>query len=193
MRGESSTREVKRFAWNLPTLLTLLRIAVVPLLAWLIVEFDGLGSHLIATAVFVAASVTDLVDGAVARKYNQITSFGVLLDPIADKLLTGTALICLSLIGELPWWVTAVIVVREFAVTALRLFVVRTQVIQASPGGKAKTVLQIVAISAYLLGLSRLPGWWILAGLLMAAAVVATVVTGIDYFAKVLRTGRRVR
>lgn len=191
MRSEVSTHEVKRFAWNLPTFLTLLRIAAVPLLAWLILDFDGLGTHLVAAAVFVAASLTDLADGALARKYNQITSFGVLLDPIADKLLTGTALICLSLIGQLPWWVTLVILIREFAVTALRLFVVRAQVIPASPGGKAKTVLQIIAISAYLLGLGALPGWWILAAFLMGAAVVATVMTGIDYFVKAARVGRR--
>jgi CDP-diacylglycerol--glycerol-3-phosphate 3-phosphatidyltransferase len=191
MRSESSTHEVRRFAWNLPTFLTLLRITAVPVLAWLLLDFDGLGSHLMATAVFVAASLTDLADGALARKYNQITSFGVLLDPIADKLLTGTALICLSIIGQLPWWVTAIIVIRELAVTALRLFVVRTEVIAASPGGKAKTVLQIVAISAYLIGLGSQPGWWILAALLMAAALVATVATGIDYFVRVLRTSRR--
>ena len=193
MSSEVSTHEVKRFAWNLPTFLTLLRIAAVPLLAWLILDFKGLGTHLVAAAVFVAASLTDFVDGALARKYNQITSFGVLLDPIADKLLTGTALICLSLIGQLPWWVTLVILVREFAVTALRLFVVRTEVIPASPGGKVKTVLQIVAISAYLIGLGTLPGWWMIAAFLMAAALIATVVTGIDYLVKVLRIVRRQR
>lgn len=193
MSSEVSTHEVKRFAWNLPTFLTLLRIAAVPLLAWLILDFKSLGTHLVAAAVFVAASLTDFVDGALARKYNQITSFGVLLDPIADKLLTGTALICLSLIGQLPWWVTLVILVREFAVTALRLFVVRTEVIPASPGGKVKTVLQIVAISAYLIGLGTLPGWWMIAAFLMAAALIATVVTGIDYLVKVVRIVRRQR
>lgn len=193
MRPDASTHEVQRFAWNLPTFLTLLRIAAVPLLAWLILDFDGLGTHLIAAAVFIVASLTDLIDGALARKYNQITSFGVLLDPIADKLLTGTALICLSLIGQLPWWVTLVILIREFAVTALRLFVARSEVIPASPGGKVKTVLQIVAISAYLIGLGTLPGWWMIAALLMAAALIATVVTGIDYLVKVVRIVRRQR
>lgn len=193
MGSKANTHEVQRFAWNLPTFLTLLRIAAVPLLAWLILDFDALGTHLLAAAVFIAASLTDLVDGALARKYNQITSFGVLLDPIADKLLTGTALVCLSLIGQLPWWVTSVILLREFAVTALRLFVVRTEVLPASPGGKAKTVLQIIAISAYLIGLGTLSGWWMIAALLMAAALIATVLTGIDYLVKVVRIVRRQR
>jgi CDP-diacylglycerol--glycerol-3-phosphate 3-phosphatidyltransferase len=132
---------------------------------------------------FAVASVTDLLDGELARRRNLITDFGKIADPIADKALTGSALVTLSVLGELPWWVTAVILARELAVTALRFWVIRRGVIAASRGGKLKTLLQVIAISLYILpwdiGLER--------RLFMGAAVVVTVLTGIDYTVRAVR------
>ncbi len=135
-------------------------------------------------AVFLVAILTDSLDGHLARKHNLITRFGKLADPIADKALTGMAFIGLSVLELLPWWVTVVILVREVGVTLLRFWVIRHGVIAASRGGKAKTVLQSVAIVAYILPLSGVAAsgrWWV-----MAAAVVVTVVTGFDYVYRAL-------
>jgi len=141
-----------------------------------------------AFVVFAVATITDLVDGDLARSRGLVTDVGKVADPIADKALTGAALIGLSVVGDLAWWVTVVILVREIGVTALRFFVIRHGVIPASRGGKAKTLLQNVAIGLYILPLT---GWaatvrfW-----LMAAAVVITVVTGADYVARAVRLRR---
>ena len=139
---------------------------------------------------FALASVTDLLDGELARRRSLITDFGKIADPIADKALTGSALITLSYLGELAWWVTAVIVVRELAVTGLRFWVIRRGVIAASRGGKIKTMLQVIAISLYVLPWHMCPAagrssW--------AAAVVVTVVTGVDYTARAVRLRRAVQ
>ena len=166
---------------NLPNALTVLRLALVPLFAVLLLQNDGLGDtgRYWATLVFVLAIVTDRYDGLIARRTGQVTEFGKLADPIADKALISTALIGLSILALLPWWVTVVILARELGVTLLRFWVIRHGVIAASRGGKAKTVVQSVAIGLYILpmsgALATARGW------VMAVAVVLTVVTGLDY------------
>lgn len=176
--------------WNLANALTVLRVLLVPVFAWALLAGDDIRFRVLATVIFAAAAVTDRIDGWYARRTGQVTDFGKLLDPIADKLLIGTALVLLSALGDLPWWVTVVILVRELGITVLRLFLLRYVVLPASRGGKLKTVLQSVAIGLYLLPLDSLPAAVeVLAGVVMAAAVVVTVVTGMDY----LRTAVRVR
>jgi CDP-diacylglycerol---glycerol-3-phosphate 3-phosphatidyltransferase len=171
---------------NLPNALTVLRLALVPVFVVFLVA--GSQWRLAAFAVFAAASVTDLLDGELARRSGLITDFGKIADPIADKALTGAALITLSALGELPWWVTVVIGVRELGVTVLRLWVIRHGVIPASKGGKAKTVLQMVAIGLYLLpGVSSVVRW-----AAMAPAVVLTVLTGADYVVRAIRLRRAI-
>jgi CDP-diacylglycerol--glycerol-3-phosphate 3-phosphatidyltransferase len=171
---------------NIANQLTILRLLLVPVFAVALL-WDGGRSHgwrIAAWAIFAVASYTDRVDGQLARSRGLVTSFGKLADPIADKALIGTALIGLSVLDLLPWWVTTVVVVREVAVTLLRFWVIRHGVIPASRGGKVKTLLQGVAIGLYVLPLS---GWLGTArAVVMAAAVAVTVVTGIDYVARAL-------
>ena len=139
--------------------------------------------------VFAVASVTDLLDGELARRRGLVTDFGKIADPIADKALTGAALVGLSVLGELPWWVTVVILVRELGGHRAAFWVIRHGVIPASRGGKVKTLLQVVAIACTScparLGSTR--------AMVMAAAVVVTVVTGADYAARAVRLRRRCR
>jgi CDP-diacylglycerol--glycerol-3-phosphate 3-phosphatidyltransferase len=175
---------------NLPNALTLLRLAVVPLFAMLLLSDGGMDDDRRgwATLFFALAIITDRYDGMIARRTNQVTEFGKLADPIADKALTGTALLGLSVLGLLPWWVTVVILVREVGVTLLRFWVIRHGVIAASRGGKAKTVLQALAIGLYILPLSGFLAsarWWV-----MAAALLLTVITGIDYVYRALTLRR---
>jgi CDP-diacylglycerol--glycerol-3-phosphate 3-phosphatidyltransferase len=177
---------------NLPNALTLLRVLCVPILALLLWLDDGqLGWARDAAAVlFVLASITDLIDGAIARRYGLVTTFGKVADPIADKALTGVALIGLSLLGDLSWWVTGIILVREIGVTLLRFWVIEHGVIPASRGGKLKTVVQTVAIAMYLADVP-LPWWSTASAIVMAAAVVLTVVTGLDYVVRAVRLRRQ--
>jgi len=172
---------------NLPNGLTLLRLALVPLLTVLLV-YDGTASRFAAFVVFGVASITDLLDGELARRGGMITDFGKIADPIADKALTGSALITLSALGDLTWWVTGIIMVREVGVTLLRFWVIRHGVIPASRGGKIKTVLQIVAIGLYILPVNLGPT----RTAVMLAAVVVTVVTGADYVLRAVRLRRAV-
>jgi CDP-diacylglycerol--glycerol-3-phosphate 3-phosphatidyltransferase len=177
-------------AWNLPNALTLTRLVLVVPFAYLLLHDggDSTTSRVWAGVVFVVASLTDFVDGDIARRRQLVTSVGKIADPIADKALTGTALVGLSLLGELPWWVTVVILVREIGVTLLRFWVIRRGVLAASRGGKAKTVLQVVAILLYLLPLD---GWLATARSgVMAVAVVVTIVTGLDYVVRAVRLHR---
>ena len=173
---------------NVANGLTVLRLALVPVFVWLLLE-GGTGYRSIAFVAFALASVTDLLDGELARRRGLITDFGKIADPIADKALTGSALITLSYLGALPWWVTSVIVVRELAVTGLRFWVIRRGVIAASRGGKAKTLLQVIAISLYVLPLHV----DLLRETVMGAAVVVTIVTGVDYTARAIRLRRAVQ
>ncbi|MEU8341831.1 CDP-diacylglycerol--glycerol-3-phosphate 3-phosphatidyltransferase [Actinomadura meyerae] len=171
--------------WNIANALTMVRIALVPLFVWLLF-LDGTGWRLAAFAVFAAASVTDKIDGDIARARGLVTDFGKIADPIADKALTGAALVSLSAMGELWWWVTAAIMVREIGITVLRFVVIRYGVIPASKGGKLKTMLQVIAIGFYIL-----PGpldyvRWVA----MGAALAVTVVTGADYLVRAWRLRR---
>ncbi|RZQ59859.1 CDP-diacylglycerol--glycerol-3-phosphate 3-phosphatidyltransferase [Amycolatopsis suaedae] len=172
---------------NVANLLTLSRLALVPLFVVALFAGDTTFWRLVATALFAIASFTDQVDGWVARRYGLITDFGKIADPIADKALTGAALIGLSVLGELGWWVTIVIAVREIGVTLLRFWVIRYGVIPATRGGKAKTLTQIAAITAYLLPLPDSVAADAVRWGLMGLAVALTVVTGLDYVVRALR------
>lgn len=171
---------------NLPNILTFVRLLLVPVFAFLLPQSQE--SEVVrwwATAVFGIAALTDFIDGYLARKYHLITNVGKIADPIADKLLIGTALIALSLEHTVSWWFTAIILIREIAITLLRFKVINRGVIPASRGGKAKTISQIVAILAYLVPLD---GWVDrLALVAMWAAVVLTVLTGVDYVFRAYR------
>jgi CDP-diacylglycerol--glycerol-3-phosphate 3-phosphatidyltransferase len=171
--------------WNVPNVITVVRILLAPLFVWMLLADDGNDGWLrwAAAVLFVLAIATDGVDGAIARRNNLVTELGKLLDPIADKVLTGGALIALSILGELPWWVTIVILVREVGITVYRFVVIRQGVIAASRGGKIKTIVQSVAISLALFPLWTVLGDWVywVNGIVMTLAVILTVVTGADY------------
>jgi len=176
--------------WNIANQLTVLRLALVPVFGWLLLHDDGTddGWRIAAAVVFAVAAYTDRIDGHLARSRGLVTSFGKLLDPIADKALTGAAFVGLSLLGELSWAVTVVVLGREIGVTLLRFWVIRHGVISASRGGKLKTLLQGLAIGLYVLPLSGALATTRVG--VMALAVVVTVVTGVDYVSRawVLRT-----
>jgi CDP-diacylglycerol--glycerol-3-phosphate 3-phosphatidyltransferase len=178
---------------TLPNFLTLIRLLLVPVLAVLLLAEDGADPALrwAATAVFVIAALTDLADGEIARRSGTVTTLGKIADPVADKALTGVALIGLSILGALPWWVTIIILGREIAVTVLRFVVIRHGVIPASRGGKVKTVAQVIAIALCLAPL----GEWAdpLRIITMGIAVVLTIVTGIDYAMRAWRMSRAQR
>lgn len=176
---------------NLANGLTLVRLVLVPVVLALAFAGGGhsAGWRVAAWAGFAAASVTDRFDGQVARRRGLVTSFGKLADPIADKMLIGGALIALSVLGDLPWWVTTLILAREVGVTVLRFWVIRHGVIPASRGGKLKTLLQGLAIGCYLLPIGAGPLGTARAAL-MAAAVVVTVATGADYVGRALTLRR---
>ncbi len=166
-------------------MLTVVRILLVPVFVVCLVH-GGTAWRLAALVAFVVASVTDFLDGQLARKRGLVTDFGKIADPIADKALTGAALITLSALGELPGWVTALILVREVGITVLRFAVIRRGVIAASQGGKLKTLLQIIAICLYVLPASLgLPA--VVKEVVMAAALVVTLVTGADYVIRAVR------
>lgn len=172
---------------NIANILTVTRLVLVPvfLLTLFAGEGHSTGWRMVAFVVFAVGSITDYIDGHLARKYGLVTDFGKVVDPIADKALTGAALFGLSILGELPWWVTLTIAGRELAVTLLRFWVIRFGVIAASYGGKVKTFAQIIAIGLYLLPLPAAldPVLWVGMGI----ALVLTVVTGLDYVVRALR------
>jgi CDP-diacylglycerol---glycerol-3-phosphate 3-phosphatidyltransferase len=173
---------------NVANALTIVRILLVPVFVVCLFA-GGTGWRLAALAVFVVASFTDLIDGKLARSRGLVTDFGKIADPIADKALTGAALISLTVLGELPGWVTALILVREVGVTVLRFVVIKRGVIAASPGGKLKTLLQVAAICLYVLPPSLSPAP-LVREVVMAAAVVVTLVTGADYVVRAVRLYR---
>jgi CDP-diacylglycerol--glycerol-3-phosphate 3-phosphatidyltransferase len=174
--------------WNVANVLTMVRIVLVPVFVVFLFA-GGTAWRLAALGTFVVASLTDVLDGRLARSRGLVTDFGKIADPVADKALTGAALIGLSALGEIPWWVTGVIMFRELGVTALRFWVIRWGVIAASRGGKLKTLLQVIAICLYLLP-SALSPPAVVRELFMAAAVVVTVVTGVDYVLQAVRLRR---
>jgi CDP-diacylglycerol--glycerol-3-phosphate 3-phosphatidyltransferase len=172
---------------NLPNALTTLRLALVPLFGWLLLREDGAdaASRVAAVVVFIAAMVTDWADGRIARDRGLVTSFGKIVDPIADKALIGMALVGLSLLGQVPWWVTIVILAREIGVTLLRFAVIRHGVMPAGRGGKTKTALQTVTLVLLMLPLPDSWSWF--TTLLLGASVLVTVVTGLDYLVSAIR------
>lgn len=172
---------------NLPNALTVGRLLVVPFFALLLLVGDSPGARALAAGLFVLACLTDVVDGRLARSRGQVTDFGVMADPIADKALVGTALVGLSLAGALPWWATAVVLGREVAVTVMRSALARHGMIPASRGGKLKALTQNLAVTLYLLPLAGVAASLRLPVLLVAVA--ATVLTGLDY----ARQGARLR
>jgi CDP-diacylglycerol---glycerol-3-phosphate 3-phosphatidyltransferase len=175
---------------NVANILTVSRLLLVPVfLVSLFAVPDSTGWRLIAALVFAVASVTDHVDGFLARKFELVTDFGKVVDPIADKALTGSALFGLSILGELPWWVTLTIAGREILVTLLRFWVIRYGVIAASYGGKLKTIAQIVAIELFILPLPA--GFDPVNWTVMGIALALTIGTGVDYVVRALRLRAR--
>jgi CDP-diacylglycerol--glycerol-3-phosphate 3-phosphatidyltransferase len=178
--------------WNVPNALTTLRILMVPFFAWALLVDDGQSSgwRWVAWGLFILAMITDKIDGDLARKHNLVTDFGKIADPIADKALTGMAFVGLSIVGELWWWVTIVVLVREWGITLMRFWLIRHGVVMpAGRGGKLKTVTQTVALAMLIAPLQMFSGfwepvgemlWWV-AAITMGAAVVLTVLTGLDY------------
>ena len=177
-------------AWNIANAITVLRLLLVPVFAVVLFYGDGhqTGWRIGAWGVFAVASFTDRLDGELARKRGLVTEFGKLADPIADKALIGTALVGLSVLHDLAWWVTVVMLVREVGVTGLRFWVIRHGVMAASRGGKVKTLLQGVAIGLYVLPLS---GWLHeVAVVVLGAAIALALITGGDYVARAVRLRR---
>lgn len=176
---------------NLANALTVFRIVLVPV--FLVVLFVANGTsapwRIAAFVIFAVAALTDQIDGKIARSWGLVTDFGKLADPIADKALIGAALVSLSVLGEVPWWITAVILAREVGVTLLRLWVVRHGVIAASQGGKLKTLLQSIALGLLVLPLHGAAHQ--AATVLLYLAVVVTVATGLDYLWRALVLRRR--
>ncbi|BDZ66079.1 CDP-diacylglycerol--glycerol-3-phosphate 3-phosphatidyltransferase [Agromyces mangrovi Wang et al. 2018] len=192
--ADSPTRSAN---WNLPNAITVVRILMAPFFFWMLLADGGSDGPLrwIAAAFFIVAISTDGLDGHIARSRGLVTDLGKILDPIADKLLTSGALICLSILGELWWWVTALIVLREVGITVWRLVELRRgNVVPASSGGKLKTVVQAVAISLALTPLWLFLGDWVfwVNWFAMGVALVLTVWSGAVYLvdaAKLRRTG----
>ncbi|GAA1149875.1 CDP-diacylglycerol--glycerol-3-phosphate 3-phosphatidyltransferase [Nesterenkonia lutea] len=203
---ETSAQNGQAPLLNIANILTMVRIALVPVFIWFLVldsdgalfggspEADNGGWRWAAAAVFAVAVLTDKIDGDLARARNLVTDFGKIADPIADKLLIGAGLIMLSLLSELPWWVTVVILIREVGVTVLRMAVIRYGVMPASRGGKLKTVLQSAGLLLMLLPLVVIADWLADVALgIMILALVVTVITGVDYVLSAFKMRRRVR
>jgi CDP-diacylglycerol--glycerol-3-phosphate 3-phosphatidyltransferase len=182
---------------QLPNAITIARILCAPVFLWLLLADGGAdgGMRWAAAILFIVAIATDGVDGYIARRYKIVTDLGKLLDPIADKVLTGFAFIGLSILAELPWWVTILVLVREIGITVHRLVVASDHVVAAAWMGKLKTIAQAVALSLALLPLSEIFGAWVvwLNIVTMSAAVILTVASGIDYVITEVRGARRGR
>lgn len=179
---------------QLPNAITIARIVCAPVFLWMLLADAGHNGPLRwwAAVLFIVAIATDGIDGAIARRNDIVTDLGKLLDPIADKALTGCAFVGLSILGALPWWITIVVLVREIGITVYRFVVVSDHVLAAAWMGKLKTVAQAVALSLALLPLSTLVGdwiWWV-NGVTMTIAVALTVASGIDYVVSEVRAAR---
>ncbi|MFB7668936.1 CDP-diacylglycerol--glycerol-3-phosphate 3-phosphatidyltransferase [Kitasatospora sp. NPDC056138] len=176
--------------WNIANILTMVRLLLVPVFVALLFAAGGHDPkwRSVAWASFAIAMITDLFDGELARRKGLVTDFGKIADPIADKAIMGSALIGLSVLGDLAWWVTVVILARELGITLLRFWVIRYGVIPASRGGKLKTLTQGIAVGMYVLVLTG----WLATGraVLMGVAVLLTVGTGLDYIGQAIRLRR---
>jgi CDP-diacylglycerol--glycerol-3-phosphate 3-phosphatidyltransferase len=182
---------------QLPNTITVVRILCAPFFVWMLLADNGEDGVLRwwAGALFVVAIATDGIDGYLARRHDIVTDLGKLLDPIADKALTGCAFVALSILGELPSWITIVVLVREVGITVHRLVVASDHVVAAAWMGKLKTVAQAVALS-----LALLPLWTVVGAgvhvvnlVIMSIAVVLTVASGIDYVITEVRGARSSR
>ncbi len=171
---------------NLPNALTIFRILALPFCAWALFKEGGEDPtwQIIAWTSFFLVGLTDILDGRIARKRNQVSSFGAILDPIADKAFIGTALIGLSILGKIPWWVTAIILFREIGITIIRLAIVNRKVISANRGGKIKSLLQNFSVGFYILPLPE--NLYLPRDILLGAAVVLTITTGLEYLRNAL-------
>lgn len=187
---------------QLPNAITIARIICAPIFLWLLLADAGAdgGLRWAAAILFIVAIATDGIDGYIARKYNIVSDLGKLLDPIADKALTGLAFVGLSILGELPWWITIVVLVREIGITVYRFIVVSDHVLAAAWMGKLKTVFQAVALSIALIPFATFSdsavwqgvAWW--AGVItMTIAVLLTIASGIDYIVTEVRAARQRR
>jgi CDP-diacylglycerol--glycerol-3-phosphate 3-phosphatidyltransferase len=203
-RVDELTAPAKPSNWNIPNALTTLRIVMVPFFGWALLADGGENTTLrwVAFALFTLAMITDKIDGDLARKHNLITNFGKIADPIADKALTGMAFVGLSIIGELWWWVTVLVLVREWGITLMRFWLIKHGVVvPASQGGKLKTVVQTLALCLFIAPLKQLEGGWDTVGNLlwwvgvaaMAVAVAFTVVTGAQYVVAMLASRREAK
>ena len=167
--------------WNIANILTMTRMVMVPIFVVVAALYhEDIAMRWVIAGIFVLAMVTDFVDGYLARSRNLITDFGKIADPIADKALMTTALVCLNIVDQLSVWVTVIILIREFGITIWRMALLRRgKVVPASKGGKLKTVLQSFAVGLYLW---PLPSWMdIPTSFIMWMAVVVTVITGVQY------------
>ena len=192
-----TTTEARVSNLNLPNVLTTLRIVMVPFFGWALLV-DGGDSVLwrtVAFALFVIAMITDKIDGDIARARGLVTNFGKIADPIADKAITGMAFVGLSIVDDIWWWVTIVVLVREWSVTLLRLSLLKDVVIPAARSGKVKTTLQALALSLLCLPLRQVDGAlapvgdvvFYLAQVLLAGAVAMTLWSGYEFFRDVAR------
>ncbi|GAA2258269.1 MULTISPECIES: CDP-diacylglycerol--glycerol-3-phosphate 3-phosphatidyltransferase [Kitasatospora] len=176
--------------WNIANVLTMVRLLLVPVFVALLFAAGGHDPkwRSVAWASFAIAMITDLFDGELARRKGLVTDFGKIADPIADKAIMGSALVGLSVLGDLAWWITVVILARELGITLLRFWVIRYGVIPASRGGKLKTLTQGIAVGMYVLVLTG----WLATGraVLMGLAVALTVGTGLDYIGQAIRLRR---
>jgi CDP-diacylglycerol--glycerol-3-phosphate 3-phosphatidyltransferase len=178
--------------WNIPNILTTLRIVLVPFFGYALLQDggDSITWRLVAFGLFVVAMITDKIDGDIARKHNLVTNFGKIADPIADKAITGMAFIGLSVVGDVWWWVTILVLVREWSVTLLRLSIMKNVVIAAAQSGKVKTVLQAAALSGLCLPLRQFDGALDVPGdvlfsayqVVPGAAVAMTLWSGYEFF-----------
>ncbi|WP_100810451.1 MULTISPECIES: CDP-diacylglycerol--glycerol-3-phosphate 3-phosphatidyltransferase [unclassified Microbacterium] len=182
---------------QLPNAITIARILCAPVFLWMLLADGGADGPLRwwAAVLFIVAIATDGIDGYIARRYEIVTDLGKLLDPIADKVLTGFAFIGLSILLELPWWVTIVVLIREVGITVHRLVVASDHVVAAAWMGKLKTLAQSVALSLALLPLASVVGDWIVWVniVTMWIAVILTIASGIDYVVTEIRGARRSR
>lgn len=174
---------------NLPNALTIARILALPFCAWALFKNGGNDPdwQIIAWCMFFVVGMTDVLDGRIARKRNQISSFGTLLDPIADKAFIATALIGLSILEKMPWWVTIVILAREVGITLLRFAVIKQGIIAASKGGKIKSLLQNFSVGFYILPLPEY--LFIPRDILLGVAIVLTMTSGYEYIRDVIKAG----
>ncbi|KQR92284.1 MAG: CDP-diacylglycerol--glycerol-3-phosphate 3-phosphatidyltransferase [Microbacterium ginsengisoli] len=182
---------------QLPNAITIARILCAPVFLWLLLSDGGTdgGLRWAAALLFVVAIATDGIDGYLARKYEVVTDLGKILDPIADKVITGCAFVGLSILGKLPWWVTIIVLVREIGITVYRFIVISDHVLAAAWMGKLKTVAQAVAITLAIAPLWTVLGGWVswFVVATMWIAVILTIASGIDYLVTEIRGARAAR